>query len=284
MITSSEYASLKAIAEEGSINQGARTLGISVYKLRQRTALVEARLGIALIDHVRGRGGVRVTDNLDDLLRQYEAMEGRVKGAIGHPPKDAISAHKMKLGIMPTIGPQHVMAGYRRVESLGPVTVTTSFDSDPLALLRAGALDACIMAEPAYPADMARFVIATDPFVVAFSQGHPLEKMATITLDALDEFDNINRSLCEFPRYLALKTGIAKPAAAPANPPTSAHAITDEMVCQSLISQGVGIAIVPESLVLLQGVRSRRLTRPAISREISIVTPLDHVLGSHLRD
>jgi DNA-binding transcriptional LysR family regulator len=56
------------------------------------------------------------------------------------------------------------------------------------------------------------------------------------------------------------------------------------MICQSLISEGAGVAVVPESLVLLQGVRSRRLTRPAISREISIVTRADSPLSARLRD
>ena len=61
MITSTEYAALKAIADEGSINRGAQTLGISVYRLRQSASAVEQRLGIALVDNARGRGGVGVT-------------------------------------------------------------------------------------------------------------------------------------------------------------------------------------------------------------------------------
>ena len=71
MITSTEYASLRAIADEGSISRGARTLGISVYRLRQRASAVEQRLGIALVDNARGRGGVGVTENLPRLLGQY---------------------------------------------------------------------------------------------------------------------------------------------------------------------------------------------------------------------
>ena len=67
-------------------------------------------------------------------------------------------------------------------------------------MLRDGTLDARIMAEPNYPDDMTRLQLATDPFVVAFPQGHPFEKMATVPLAALDEHPSINRSLCEFPR------------------------------------------------------------------------------------
>jgi molybdate transport repressor ModE-like protein len=286
MITSIEYAALRAIADEGSINRGARALGISVYRLRQRASAVEQRLGIALVDHARGRGGVGVTENLPRLLGQYEAMDRQVRDEIATdaPASDA----PIRLGIMPTIGPQLVMAGYRRIEQIAAVPqteagirTTTAFAAPPLEMLRNGTMDACIMAEPSYPDDMDRFQLANDPFVVAFPQGHPFEKMASVPLEALDDHPSINRSLCEFPRYLALKTGIVSP---PQDATASLHSITDEMICQSLISEGAGVAVVPESLVLLQGVRSRRLTRPAISREISIVTRADSPLSARLRD
>lgn len=275
MITNAEYASLKAIAKEGSLNSGAKALGISVYRLRQHTTLVEKRLGIALVDHARGRGGVSVTDALVGLLDQYEAMEGRIKDSLQAETPVTKSTIEMRLGIMPTIGPQHVMSGYRRVGEHFPVNVTTSFDQDPIEMMRHGSLDGCLMAEPTYPKDFARFSIAIDPFLVAFPQGHALEKMSTVTLEMLDEFENINRSLCEFPRYLALKTGVVSPVASP-------NTISDEMIAQSLISEGAGVAIVPESLVLLQSVCTRRLTRPAISRTISVVAPKDGPLAKRL--
>ena len=286
MITSTEYAALRAIADEGSISRGARTLGISVYRLRQRASAVEQRLGIALVDNARGRGGVGVTENLPRLLGQYEAMDRQLRDEIATdaPASDA----PIRLGIMPTIGPQLVMAGYRRIEQIAAVPqieagirATTAFTAPPLEMLRNGTMDACIMAEPSYPDDMNRLELANDPFVVAFPRGHAFEKMASVPLEALDDYPSINRSLCEFPRYLALKTGIVSP---PQDAATSLHSITDEMICQSLISEGAGVAVVPESLVLLQGVRSRRLTRPAISREISIVTRVDSSLLARLRD
>lgn len=73
MITSTEYAALKVIADEGSIKRGAQTLGISVYRLRQSVSAVEQRLGIALVDN--GRGGVGVTEHLARLLGEYETMD-----------------------------------------------------------------------------------------------------------------------------------------------------------------------------------------------------------------
>jgi DNA-binding transcriptional LysR family regulator len=162
-----------------------------------------------------------------------------------------------RLGITPTIGPQHVMIGYRRLEQIAPmpqaetgIRTTTAFATPPLEMLRGGTLDGCVMAEPSYPDDMTRLQLATDPFFVTFPQGHQFEKMAKVLLEALDEHPSINRSPCEFPRYLAFRTGIAtRPQDAPASP----HSITDEIICQSLISGGAGAAVVPERLVLLQG-------------------------------
>ena len=194
----------------------------------------------------------------------------------------------IRLDFMLTIGTQPVLAGYRRIEQIAAVPQTgagicptTIFAAPPFEMLRNGTTDACIMAEPSYPDAMDRFQLANDPFVVAFPQGHPFEKMASVPLGVLDDYPSINRSLCKFPRYLVLKTSIVSP---PQDATTSLHSITDEMIWQSLISEGAGVAVVPESLVLLQGVRSCRLTCPAISREISIVTRADSFLSARLRD
>ena len=95
-----------------------------------------------------------------------------------------------------------------------------------------------------------RFQLANDPFVVASPWGHSYEKMASVPLEAFDDHLSINRSLCEFPRYLALKTGIVS---LPQDATTSLHSITDEMICQSLISESTDVAVAPESLMPLQG-------------------------------
>ena len=61
----------------------------------------------------------------------------------------------IRLGIMPTIGPQLAMAGYRRIEQIAAVPqtgarirATTAFAAPPPEMLRNGTMDACIMAEP----------------------------------------------------------------------------------------------------------------------------------------
>ena len=61
--------------------------------------------------------------------------------------------------------------------------------------------------------------------------------MATVPPEALDENPSINWSLREFPRYLAFRTDIAT---RPQDEPASLHSITDEFICQSLISGGAG--------------------------------------------
>ena len=79
MITSTEYAVLKAIADEGSINRGAQTLGISVYRPRQTASAIEQHHGIAFVDNLRGCGGVGVTEHLARLLGQHETMDRQLR-------------------------------------------------------------------------------------------------------------------------------------------------------------------------------------------------------------
>ena len=57
-ITNTEYAPLKVIADEGSINRGAKTLGLSVYRPRQSASAIEQHHGIAFFDNLRGRSAL----------------------------------------------------------------------------------------------------------------------------------------------------------------------------------------------------------------------------------
>ena len=76
-----------------------------------------------------------------------------------------------------------------------PAPLSSAFAAPPLEMLRGGTLDAHVMAEPSYPDDMTRLQLPTDRCIVAFPQGYPFEKMATVPLEALDGHPSINRSL-----------------------------------------------------------------------------------------
>ena len=119
MITSTEYAALKAIADEGSINRGAQTLGISVYRLRQSASAVEQRLGIALVDNARGLGGVGVTEHLARLLGEYETMDRQLRDKIA--TNASAGRAPIRLCIRLTIGPQRVMTGCHRLEQMATI-------------------------------------------------------------------------------------------------------------------------------------------------------------------
>ena len=61
------------------------------------------------------------------------------------------------------------------------------------------------------------------------------------------------------------------------------HRITNEVVAQIMIRRGHGVAVIPESLVVLQGLKTRALVRPSINRRIALVALADSPLNQRLQ-
>jgi len=50
-----------------------------------------------------------------------------------------------------------------------------------------------------------------------------------------------------------------------------------------MIRRGHGVAVIPESLVVLQGLKTRALVRPSINRRIALVALADSPLNQRLQ-
>ena len=50
-----------------------------------------------------------------------------------------------------------------------------------------------------------------------------------------------------------------------------------------MIRRGHGVAVIPESLVVLQGLKTRALVRPSINRRIALVALADSLLNQRLQ-
>ncbi|MFC1589968.1 winged helix-turn-helix domain-containing protein [Candidatus Omnitrophota bacterium] len=73
---------LKEIEKTGSINSAARSMGISYRRAWAYVAAIEKRLGIKLVDRVRGGtsgGGSRLTRPGRDLVRKFEKLNRPVR-------------------------------------------------------------------------------------------------------------------------------------------------------------------------------------------------------------
>ena len=283
MIDQQDYQLLKTIGEQGSVQRAASALGVSWPSISKRLAKIESKLNVTLFERRRGRSGIAPLPVVDRVLAQYESFSKTLSQAI--EDNSSANGHKqqanIRVGVGSTIGTGDIDRAMEIAGRLGDLAITDLSTNTALKALEDGHVDLALLAEPSYPDHFKSYLVSIDPFQVAFPTGHRFENQNSIQLSDLDQEYYINRSLCEFPRYFAEQTGgeVIKPEGVRDGP----HRITNEVVAQIVIRRGHGVAVIPESLVVLQGLKTRALVRPSINRRIALVALADSPLNQRLQ-
>ena len=278
MIDQQDYQLLKTIGEQGSVQRAASAIGVSWPSVSKRLAKIEGKLNVRLFERRRGRNGVLPLPVLSRILAEYEYFSQTMSQVIkeASEEKDNQRPEIIRLGVATTIGKADIERALSIVGRLGEVAITDMPVETALADLEKGAVDVALLAEPSYPSAFKPHLVSVDPFQVAFPVGHRFENQNSIQLSELDDEAYINRALCEFPRYFAEQTKSELPE--DDNKDDGPHNITNEVVAQIMIKEGYGVAVIPESLVVVQGLKTRALVRPTISRKIALVTRSNSLL------
>ena len=283
MIDQQDYQLLKTIGEQGSVQRAASALGVSWPSISKRLAKIESKLNVTLFERRRGRSGIAPLPVVDRVLAEYESFSKTLSQAI--EDNSSANGHKrqanIRVGVGSTIGTGDIDRAMEIAGRLGDLAITDLSTNTALKALEDGHVDLALLAEPSYPDHFKSYLVSIDPFHVAFPTGHRFENQSSIQLSDLDQEYYINRSLCEFPRYFAEQTGgeVIKPEGVRDGP----HRITNEVVAQIMIRRGHGVAVIPESLVVLQGLKTRALVRPSINRRIALVALADSPLNQRLQ-
>ena len=283
MIDQQDYQLLKTIGEQGSVQRAASALGVSWPSISKRLAKIESKLNVTLFERRRGRSGIAPLPVVDRVLAEYESFSKTLSQAI--EDNSSANGHKqqvnIRVGVGSTIGTGDIDRAMEIAGRLGDLAITDLSTNTALKALEDGHVDLALLAEPSYPDHFKSYLVSIDPFQVAFPTGHRFENQSNIQLSDLDQEYYINRSLCEFPRYFAEQTGgeVIKPEGVRDGP----HRITNEVVAQIMIRRGHGVAVIPESLVVLQGLKTRALVRPSINRRIALVALADSPLNQRLQ-
>ena len=283
MIDQQDYQLLKTIGEQGSVQRAASALGVSWPSISKRLAKIESKLNVMLFERRRGRSGIAPLPVVDRVLAEYESFSKTLSQAI--EDNSSANGHKqqanIRVGVGSTIGTGDIDRAMEIAGRLGDLAITDLNTNTAMKALEDGHVDLALLAEPSYPDHFKSYLVSIDPFQVAFPTGHRFENQSNIQLSDLDQEYYINRSLCEFPRYFAEQTGgeVIKPEGVRDGP----HRITNEVVAQIMIRRGHGVAVIPESLVVLQGLKTRALVRPSINRRIALVALADSPLNQRLQ-
>lgn len=165
-----------AVADVGSFRRAAALCGVSQPSLSAQVAEVESSLGVRLFE--RDRRGVLVTAAGEDIVQRSRgvllATEDLTEAARRH--LDPLTG-TLRLGVIPTIGPYllpDLDPALRRVFPALKLRWTEDKTEVLVAAIRAGELDAAVLALEADLGDLTHELVALDPFVFAAPPGHPL--------------------------------------------------------------------------------------------------------------
>lgn len=191
-VTLRQLRYLVAVADTLHFGRAAAACHVSQPSLSAQIQQLEAALGAALLERTKHR--VLLTPEGEDAVRRARAILAQVDDlsqaiqAAGRPLSGAL-----RLGVIPTIGPYllpPVLPGLRAAYPELKLYLREDLTHRLLDRLRAGDLDAAILALPAPEAGLESQPLYDEPFLVALPPGHRLAAR-----NALSEADLADQAL-----------------------------------------------------------------------------------------
>ncbi len=179
---------LLAVADHGHFGRAAEACHVSQPTLSTQIKKLEDYLGVQLVE--RANKPVVLTPVGEDIARRAREV---VKGAadiveVARAARDPL-AGELRLGVIPTVGPYllpHLVPELRKAFPNLHALLYEEQTSALLAKLRAGQIDAAIMAVPVDGAErFEQMPLFDEPFVLAVPQDHPLARRKTVELEDL---------------------------------------------------------------------------------------------------
>lgn len=263
-----------AVAEELHFGRAAQRLAMTQPPLTLAVQALERSLGVMLFERTRRSvaltpAGRALLDEARRLLRAAEALPAAVQAAaLGR-------AGRLRLGFVSSIayGPLPLwLRLFREAHPQVQLDLREATLDVQLAAFAAGELDAgfVLHAPGAAPAGFASLIVQSEAMWLALPEGHPAAARKT-----LRPRDIADAPLVIFPRvvtpslYDALLAGHR---ARGLTPQVAQEAIQMQTIV-NLVSAGIGVAWVPESVTHLQrpGVVYRRVAGAALIAETSLI-------------
>lgn len=258
-----------AMCEALNFRKAAQLCNISQPALTKGIQKLEEKLGGQLFR--RERNLTHLTD-FGRLMRPYlEEIIGRARAA-------SSAAHEflhldkapLNVGIMVTIGPLRFTRFLSQFQQDNPgveLWIHEGTLDDLSEQLMAGRLDVGLLGLPGPLGG--RFDSVTlypERYVVVFPRGHRFETQGEVRFRDILEEPFIDRLACEARMLVSRQwddAGIAM---------TCAHRSQREDWVQGLVMAGIGLAVMPEFSITALGLKSRVLTDPGLSRDVSLTT------------
>lgn len=241
---------LVAVAHAGSIAAAARNMSFTASALSQQLAKLEREVGCALLD--RGPSGVTLTEAGRTLVAHGEAVIGELRSAertvaelLGRTPT------RLALGAFPTAGQNLVpaaLAGFRRTHPAVRLALRELEPPAGYGLVVSGELDLLITHR--YPGvrspetQLCRQNLLLDPLRLVLPLEHPAAAADPVEVERLADEEWICGD-AGGPDCVALRTVAGEPTF----PRRVAYETKDYLVTLSLVAAGLGVALVPMSML-----------------------------------
>jgi len=268
MLETHEIRYFVVLARELHFSRAAEKCCISQPALTRAIRKMEAKLGGLLFD--RRPGIVSLTELGQTILPRLEMALAEIQQA--KTEAAALATAKpatARIGVMCTSGPSHIV----------PVLISCADRQDDVALkiiearaatvvdrLLAGDIDIGIAAWPSYPPEIEHSACYTERYAIAVPESHVLAPLDTVPLDQLAGETYLERLNCEFDAHFASQVGEWT-----VDMDVGISSELEDWI-QCLVAHGRGIAIVPEFMPVMAGIRLVPLDGPSISRTLSILT------------
>lgn len=257
-----------AMARELNFTRAAEACSVTQPALTRAIQKLEAELGGALF--LRRPGQIEMTRLAREVLPKLEAIERGMFDVHAHATTVArAQQHTLRLGVMCTVGPAHVVALIKRLREQIPdllLSITDAKSQDIVALIAQDEIDVGIAALPRYPDSVRAEPVLKERYALAMRLNDPFAVEPLFKLDQLSGQSYVERLGCEFDEYYKTHHGdwiidldIA-------------FSSEREDWIQGLLLAGLGYAIVPEHMQLPPGLTKRPLSQPEISRDVAILT------------
>ncbi|MDI1237424.1 MAG: LysR family transcriptional regulator [Polaromonas sp.] len=273
-----------AVAEELHFGRAAVRLHMTQPPLTQAIAHLEKLLAVRLFDRTKRSvhmtaAGVALLPQVLDLLARAQALPGQARAAA------AGEIGRLRLAFISTAGfsllPAWVRA-FREHEPQVQLELLEATGDMQLQAFERHDIDAGIMLHsPGFaPPGLTHRLIAREALVLALAEQHPLAAKASLGLDEV-----LTQPLVIFPRRIlpSLHDAIFGMYHAAAQPPQVAQEAIQMQTIVNLVSAGLGVAWVPDSVRQFQrpGVVYRTVAgkkgRPVPVCETSLFWPVDAV-------
>jgi len=177
---------------------------------------------------------------------------------------------RLKIGVITSISAAHLVAFLRELQAQAPdlsIDIWESHCADVAQALENNEIDIAIISLPEYPETLRAVELYRELYTVAFAPGHRYGEMSQVPLRELEGEDYIKRTHCEFPSNF-VKLGIAMPY----ENLNVRYTTEREDWVQSMVAAGLGMTVMPKYLLLLDGIETRPIIEPEVTRTISVVT------------